>query len=182
MAIQHLKYTTVTSHKELEQILLLQQKNLAASISESEKEKEGFVTVEHDFDLLMSMNNQEPHIIAKDQDIVIGYTLCMTSDFGNDIPVLKPMFRQIESSLDQDKMYIVMGQVCIDKDYRGQGIFRGLYRKMKLELQGKYDLLITEVAANNVRSLNAHYAIGFKTLVIYEADQIAWHLIYWDWK
>ncbi len=128
------------------------------------------------------MNKREPHIIAKDQDKVVGYTLCMTSDFGNYIEILKPMFKKIEDSLDRSNKYIVMGQVCIDKAYRGHGIFRGLYQKMKLELQEKYDLLITEVAANNLRSLNAHYAIGFKTLVIYDADQIDWHLIHWDWE
>ncbi|WP_299259573.1 GNAT family N-acetyltransferase [uncultured Aquimarina sp.] len=182
MAIQYLKYATVTSDKELEQILLLQQKNLSVSISSEEKKKEGFVTVEHDFNILKKMNDQQPHIIAKDRDKVVGYTLCMTSDFGNDIEVLKPMFKKIENSLDQSNKYIVMGQVCIDKDYRGQGIFRGLYKHMKLELHKKYDLLITEVAANNIRSLGAHNAIGFKDLMVYESDNIKWHLIYWNWE
>ncbi|SEK87976.1 Ribosomal protein S18 acetylase RimI [Aquimarina amphilecti] len=182
MAVQHLKYTTVTSHKELEQILLLQQKNLTTSISSEEKKKEGFVTVEHDFDILKRMNDQQPHIIAKNQDKVVGYTLCMTSDFGNDIEVLKPMFKKIENSLNPTNKYIVMGQVCIDKEYRGQGVFRGLYQQMKLELQKKYDLLITEVAANNTRSLGAHNAIGFKDLIVYESDKIKWHLIYWSWE
>ncbi|MDH7446113.1 GNAT family N-acetyltransferase [Aquimarina sp. 2201CG14-23] len=180
--MQQLKYTTVTSHQELEEILLLQQKNLTASISSEEKKKEGFVTVEHDFDILKKMNDQQPHIIAKDNDMVVGYTLCMTKDFCNDIEILKPMFSKIKKSLDPSKNYIVMGQVCIDKAYRGQGLFRGLYQQMKIELQEKYNLLITEVAANNLRSLHAHYAVGFKTLVIYEADNIEWHLIHWNWE
>ena len=75
-----------------------------------------------------------------------------------------------------------MGQVCIDKAYRGQGVFRGLYQKMKVELHKKYDLLITEVAANNPRSLRAHNAIGFKDLLIYQSGAIDWHLIYWNWE
>ncbi|MHA7056653.1 N-acetyltransferase family protein [Aquimarina sp. M1] len=182
MAIQDLKYTAVTSHKELEQILQLQQKNLISSISKVEKKKEGFVTVVHDLNILKKMNDQQPHIITKDNDEVIGYTLCMTKDFGNDVEVLIPMFKKIQEHLSENTTYIVMGQVCIDKEYRRQGIFRKLYQKMKLELQEKFDLLITEVAANNLRSLNAHYAIGFKKLVIYEVDQIKWHLICWDWK
>ncbi|WP_299243617.1 GNAT family N-acetyltransferase [uncultured Aquimarina sp.] len=182
MNLKHLKYTIATSDNELEQIIQLQQKNLAASISQSEKEKEGFVTVEHDFNILKKMNNQQPHIIAKDKDLVVGYTLCMTTDFGNDITVLRPMFKKIENSLDQAKSYIVMGQVCIDKEYRGQGIFRGLYQKMKIELQEKYDLLITEVAANNLRSLHAHKAIGFENMLVYKSDEIDWHLISWNWE
>ncbi|AXT52233.1 GNAT family N-acetyltransferase [Aquimarina sp. BL5] len=182
MNLKHLKYTIATSDKELEQIIKLQQKNLTASISQSEKEKEGFVTVEHDLNILKKMNDQQPHVIAKDGDLVVGYTLCMTADFGNDIPVLRPMFRKIERSFDQNETYIVMGQVCIDKEYRGQGIFRSLYQKMKLELQEKYDLLITEVAANNLRSLQAHKAIGFKNLLVYKSDEIDWHLISWNWE
>ena len=42
--------------RELEQILDLQQRNLPKNISQEEREKEGFVTVEHDLDLLRAMN------------------------------------------------------------------------------------------------------------------------------
>jgi len=177
-----IQYTSVSKDIELYQILALQKKNLSSSISSSEKKKEGFVTVHHDFAILKKMNNQQPHIIAKHNDIVIGYTLCMTRNFGTAIAVLKPMFIEIEKSVLQYKKYIVMGQVCIDKAYRGQGVFRQLYQKMKTELNGQYNFLVTEVASDNIRSLHAHQAIGFKTFAIYESDNITWHLIYWNWK
>jgi len=175
-------YTTVTTNNELSQILTLQQKNLPTSISEKEKEKEGFVTVQHDFDILKKMNDQQPHIIAKEGENVIGYALSMVSAFKNDIEVLKPMFEKIDANLDPQKSYITMGQICIDKNYRKQGIFKGLYYKMQSELSSQFDLLITEVAANNARSLSAHYAIGFFDLLVYQSDQITWHLIQWDWR
>ncbi|MDY8135078.1 GNAT family N-acetyltransferase [Aquimarina sp. 2201CG5-10] len=182
MSIPQLKFTIASSNNELEQIIQLQQKNLPVSISKSEKEKEGFVTVQHDFDILKRMNDQQPHIIAKDGEVVVGYTLCMTKDFGNEIPILRPMFDKINNFLDHSSTYITMGQVCIDKAYRKQGIFRGLYHHMREVLQNKYDVLITEVAANNTRSLNAHYAIGFKTLLTYSSDDIEWHIIHWNWE
>jgi hypothetical protein len=53
---------------------------------------------------------------------------------------------------------------------------------MKTELQDKYTLLVTEVASNNLRSLQAHYAIGFKTLITHESNDTQWHLIHWDWS
>ncbi|WP_109302247.1 GNAT family N-acetyltransferase [Aquimarina sp. AU474] len=178
-----IEYTSVKHKNELLQILELQQKNLPINISKDEKHKEGFVTVKHDIDILSKMNDRQPHIIAKHNDKVVGYTLCMTSDFGNDIEILKPMFAKIEKHLNNSTSYIVMGQVCIDKAYRGKGIFRGLYQTMRNELGEKYDVLITEVAANNPRSLRAHYAIGFTDLLIYNTDdEITWHLIQWDWK
>lgn len=61
--------------------------------------------------------------------------------------------------------------------YRGKGIFKGLYNKMKDELQGKFNAIITEVDALNIRSSNAHKAIGFKELVKYESDGQLWELI-----
>lgn len=175
-------YTTTSSKTELNEILALQKKNLPIKVSEAEMKQEGFVTVEHDFNMLKSMNDKQPHIIAKSDDAVVGYALCMTRDFKSKIEILKPMFDKIDTLVPSDTSYIVMGQVCVDKGYRKQGIFRGLYDKMRDELQSSYSLLITEVAANNKRSLQAHYAIGFKDLLVYEADQIVWHIVQWDWK
>ncbi|WP_271765607.1 GNAT family N-acetyltransferase [Aquimarina algiphila] len=175
-------YTTVTSEEELQQILTLQQNNLPISISKSEKEIEGFLTVQHDLEILKKMNTLQPHVIAKDSNKVVGYALCMLKDFKEDIEILKPMFTQIEAHLDAHISYFVMGQICVDKAYRKQGIFRGLYQTIKKESQQNYNLLITEVASNNLRSLQAHYAIGFKTLITHKSDGVEWHLIHWNWE
>lgn len=175
-------YTVVSTEDELRQIMDLQKKNLPVSISIPEKEKEGFVTVEHDFKILKKMNDQQPHIIAKDKYVVIGYALCMLQEFRNDIEILKPMFAKIDEELVEVNSYVVMGQICIDKNYRKQGIFRRLYQTMQKELKEKYDVLITEVSAKNLRSLQAHYAIGFTDLLVYETEGTIWHLLQWDWK
>ncbi|WP_062053946.1 GNAT family N-acetyltransferase [Aquimarina longa] len=175
-------YTRASFSKELQQILTLQYNNLPVSISKTEKEREGFVSVQHDLTTLTKMNDQQPHIIAKDEDNVIGYALCMTQEFKNEIDILKPMFLKIDTQLETNVSYVIMGQICVDKAYRKQGVFRGLYYKMRIELHEKYDVLITEVAANNLRSLQAHHAIGFKTWITYEVNNIKWHIIRWDWN
>lgn len=183
LQIMSIKYTTASTDSELQQIITLQTLNLPVTISENEMKKEGFVTVKHDIELLTKMNQKQPHIIAKKEDAVVGYALCMIKEFKNDIDVLKPMFDKIDNELPDNGSYIVMGQVCVDKSFRKQGIFRGLYHKMRDELQSTYDFLITEVAAKNQRSLHAHYAIGFKDLLVYTTeDNITWHLIQWDWS
>ncbi len=180
--MKKIDYTITTTPNELEQIIQLQQNNLPASISKTEKEVEGFVTVNHDFEILKKMHDKQPHIIAKDGNKVVGYTLCMVKEFKEDIEVLQPMFVKIDTCLNNTISYLVMGQVCIDKAYRKQGIFKGLYYKMRETLNSRYDLLITEVAANNIRSLRAHYAVGFSDLLVYNSDGVTWHLIQWDWK
>ncbi|MFC5047958.1 GNAT family N-acetyltransferase [Aquimarina hainanensis] len=175
-------YSRTTTEEELYQILQLQKKNLATAISTKEKQKEGYVTVIHDFETLKKMHLSEPHIIAKHNDTVIGYALSMTIDFREKIPVLAPMFTELEKYISQQTSYIIMGQICIDKAYRKQGVFKNLYHTMRSFLKDHYELLITEVATNNIRSLAAHHSVGFSTLSTYSSGGKNWELITWDWK
>jgi ribosomal protein S18 acetylase RimI-like enzyme len=174
MSLQYLRAKTT---EELEQILKLQQSNLPARISSAEKAKEGFVTVRHTLELLGQMNRACPHVVVKDGEKVVGYALCMHPDFCNEVEVLRPMFEEISSVFPIEENYMVMGQICIDKPYRGKGVFRELYATMKEAIQPHFSCIITEVDVANVRSLKAHYAIGFKELKRYSSGGQDWHLI-----
>lgn len=79
--------------------------------------------------------------------------------------------------------YIVVGQVCVDKAYRGQGIIDNCYAAYKQAFGNKYDFAITEIASKNTRSLNAHKRIGFKNVCSYTApDSMEWKIVIWDWR
>ena len=173
-------YKKATTDEELYQILELQLKNIPTSIPEIEKQKEGFVTVGHSFELLKIMNDKCAHTIAISNIKVIGYALSMVKDFRDEIDVLKPMFTNIEKNIPESLRYIVMGQICIDKTYRKKGVFRGLYNKMQETLKTDYKTIITEVDKTNSRSLNAHLAIGFKTLYSYRSKKQDWEILKWD--
>ncbi|MDI5894269.1 GNAT family N-acetyltransferase [Flavobacterium algoritolerans] len=174
-------YKRASTLDELEQIRTLQLQNSSQNISSEEKLQEGFVTVQHSVDLLEQMNSACAHIIAKDNDAVVGFALVMLSGFRNEIKALIPMFERIDELVPKDKTYVVMGQICVDKNHRKQGIFRGLYHFYREELQHQFDYLITEVAAINLRSMQAHEAIGFKIIDTYNEDGIVWNIILWDW-
>lgn len=174
-------YKRASTLDELAQIRTLQLQNSDQNISSEEKLQEGFVTVQHSVALLEQMNSACAHIIAKDNDIVVGFALVMLSSFRNEIKVLIPMFERIDELVPNDKTYVVMGQICVDKSYRKQGIFRGLYQFYKEELNREFDYLITEVAAINLRSMQAHEAIGFKIIDTYQEDGIVWNIMLWDW-
>jgi hypothetical protein len=174
-------YKRSSTLDELEQIRTLQLQNSSQNITSEEKLQEGFVTVQHTVALLEQMNTACAHIIAKDGEKVVGFALVMLSSFRNEIEVLIPMFERIDSLVSAGKSYVIMGQVCVDKNYRKQGIFRGLYDFYKTQLQQEFDFLITEVAAINLRSMSAHENIGFKTIDSYEEDGINWNIMLWDW-
>lgn len=175
-------YKRASTLEELEQIRELQLQNSSQNITYEEKLQEGFVTVQHTVALLEQMNTACAHIIAKEGEKVVGFALVMLSNFRNEIEVLIPMFERIDALLPPNKSYVIMGQVCVDKNYRKQGIFRGLYDFYRTQLQHEFDYLITEVAAINQRSMNAHESIGFKKIDSYEEEGINWNIMLWDWK
>lgn len=169
-------YKRSNTTEELQQILELQRRNLPHSLTSEEKLLDGFVTVEHDLEILSRMNNSCAHVIAKDGTMVIAYALCMHPKFGHEIEVLRPMFAEI-SNLEVIENFIVMGQVCIDKHYRKQGVFRTLYEEMLSGIKPEFQMIITEVDIKNSRSLNAHLGIGFEEMSRYHAGGQDWALI-----
>jgi predicted GNAT superfamily acetyltransferase len=181
-------YTTANSKNDLEGILHLQKANLPQSLTPAEIERQGFVTVHHSYEQLEKLNRVEKHVIAKHENNVIGYLLAMTQESKFDIPVLIPMFNAFNAIFYKEKKiaehnYIVVGQVCIDKHYRGQGILDDCYNAYKKMYKKKYDFAITEIDATNSRSFNAHARIGFKQIHSYPGLYNAlWIVVIWDWK
>lgn len=176
-----IQFKRVSSEKELYQILDLQKKNAIPSLSDHEKEKEGFVTVVHSFEIIKQMNDASAHIIAKDGDNLVGYALVMLKEFRDEISLLSAMF-ETASELLGNKNYLAMGQICVAKEYRKQGVFRGMYTFYKEELQIEFDCLLTEVATDNTRSLAAHKSIGFEIIKTQITQGTSWELMNWKWK
>lgn len=174
-------YKRSSSYQELHEILDIQKRNVKSILTDEELRSEGFITVNHNFEMLKKMNDTCPHIIVKDGNTVAGYALVMLPSFKQEIPTLIPMFN-IADELLGDKNYLAMGQICIDKPYRKLGLFRGMYQYYRKELQNKFDCLITEVASDNIRSLEAHKRIGFKILLTQIRSDTSWVLMKWGWK
>jgi GNAT superfamily N-acetyltransferase len=179
-----IRYTTAQNDTDLEGILHLQRANHANAISEAEAKEQGFTTVAHDLDLLRRLNVPYPHIIAKDEtnNTVVGYTLVMLEKWRTEIPVLVTMFEEIDrirykGQLLKEARYFAMGQVCVDKAYRGQGVFAGLYLEMSRQMKRHFDFIITEISSRNTRSLRAHEKVGFEVLREYEDGGELWIVV-----
>ncbi len=180
-------YAISKTDKELSEILNLQKQNLRQNLTKSEIESQGFVTVNHTFEDIKKLNNYEQHLIIKDDDKVVGYLLAMTKNSEKDIPILLPLFDMFTKTLYKKKLvseydYIVVGQVCIAKDYRGLGLLDEAYKAYKKQFKEKYDFAITEIALTNQRSINAHKRIGFSEVHRYTGlNNIEWSVVVWDW-
>jgi ribosomal protein S18 acetylase RimI-like enzyme len=182
-----LQPTLTGSTIELEQILDLQQQNLLSLIDEKEMQSEGFVTLNHSLDILQQLHDLAPSVIIKDNDTVVAYALTMLQECRQLMPDLEPMFAVFDN-LDwnnrplNDHAFYIMGQVCIAKNYRGQGLFENLYQHHKKIYQPRFDLMVTEISTRNQRSLRAHEKIGFKIIHTHRDSLDEWAVVAWDWR
>jgi len=182
-----LTLTTVATNEELQQILSLQQRNLIQNIDEVEMQTQGFVTLTHTEEVLQQMHNLAPSVIAKENGEVVGYALVMLRECRELFPPLEPMFKNFDKleymnrPLNEYRFY-VMGQVCIDKQYRRTGLFDSLYKKHKEIYSSQFDFIMTEVSTRNHRSLRAHERVGFETLDTYHDELDEWAVVLWNWK
>ncbi len=183
----NVQFTTVSTDREVQQILDLQAANHISSQTPELIESQGFVTVRHDPDVLLAMNRARPSVIAKDGDKLAGYCLVMPREFRDRVPILQPMFDMLDGlhwhgkSL-RDLRWFVMGQVCVAEGYRGQGVFDGMYRHLREVCRGDFDFVVTEISARNPRSLAAHRRVGFEDLHVF-SDPVAgelWHIVALD--
>jgi predicted N-acetyltransferase YhbS len=187
--LNRIRFCEVENPEEVLQILDLQARNHKSVVDEATRESQGFVTVKHHPDTLQKMNTDAPSIIAKLGNIVVGYCLFMPRSYGTLIPELLPMFALLETLEYRGRnlktyRWFVMGQICVDADFRGQGVFDGMYQKMGKIAQKYYDFVITEVASSNQRSMKAHKRVGFKVLHSFSDtfNSETWEVLIWDFK
>jgi hypothetical protein len=181
----NVSYCTATSDVELNQILNLQRINHASSLSETIERKDGFVTVMHSYQLLKKMNDAAPQIIAKDGENVIGYALVMLRSFVDMIPLLQPMFDRLAvikfgNRRIIDHSFYIMGQICIDKLYRGTGVFDALYQKHHEIQRNAFELCVTSVSTSNHRSMRAHERVGFQVVDTFRDATDEWSILVWQ--
>lgn len=181
-------YTTeVTTDDELLQIHKLNQQNLKSNLSKQEQEAQGFVTWLYSVPLLQQLHTITPAIVVKDDNTVVGYALVTPVEAGNFHQDLQTMINNLGTISYKGRplssyAYYIMGQVCIDKDYRGKGIFNMLFQKHKELYSDRYDLLVTEISTANHRSQKAHEKVGFKTIYTYSDILDEWNVVVWDWR
>ncbi len=176
----------VTDLSELIGIKDLQAANLRTLISEEEASSQGFLSATYSLEFLEQMHQTCPSIVAKDGEEVVGYALVTTRENRYEHELLADLFNTIDTlSYNhqplKDTCYVVVGQLCVAKAYRGQGLVKRLYSQFKNALMDQYDYCITDVAQANQRSLKAHLNTGFEVIDTLHYGGIGWDIVLWDW-
>ena len=180
--------TKATSDQDLRGILQLQQANLRKNLTPAEMEKQGFVTLAYDFDFLKIMPAGHHHIIARDGERVVGYVLLMdrsTNHLMKEGAGIFPVFHQLtyKGKKMNEYNYCSVGQVCVDKDYAGQGLLGKMYNAYREAYENVYDMAMTDVSSGNQRSIKAHQKYGFQIIHRFDEPDAGepWDIIIWDW-
>lgn len=177
----------VKNDAEIEGIRLLQKENLKKLISAEQAAQEGFVTAEYSFEFLKFMNEASPSIIAKEGNKVVGYALVALQSTYGWHPLLDSLFDEVNklsynNILLKNTNYVLVGQLCVSKNYRGQGLVQKMYGYFKLALHKKYTYCITDVAQDNPRSIKAHLKTGFEIIHSIGYGGAPWNIVLWDWN
>lgn len=176
----------VTKESEIESIRILQKQNLKENISISEAKEQGFLTASYTIEFLTAMHQTEPAIIAKDGDIVVGYALVAVQSIRKQHDLIDELFTAIDAiSFNGMPMasanYVVVGQLCVAKDYRGLGLVQKMYNHFRECLQDTFEYCATDVARANVRSIKAHKKTGFQVAGTLTYAGIPWDIVVWEW-
>jgi ribosomal protein S18 acetylase RimI-like enzyme len=179
--------TRVSSQSEIVGIRDLQTLNLKQNITTEEAIDQGFLTASYSIEYLQEMNAASPAIIAKDGDKVVGYALVATKDVRNGHELIEGLFDAIDKSeyngkLLKDVNYVVVGQLCVAKEYRGQDLVQKLYGHFRECLSKEFTYLVTDIAKTNARSLKAHKKSGFQVINKLMYEGFEWNIVLWDWN
>ena len=187
MNIKIVEVTRVSSPSEIIGIRDLQALNLKQNITAEEAIDQGFLTAAYTIEYLQEMNAVSPSIIAKDGDKVVGYALVATKDIRKGHDLIEGLFDAIDAceyngKLLRDVNYVVVGQLCVAKEYRGQDLVQKLYGHFRDCLSSEFTYLVTDVAKANLRSLKAHKKRGFQVINELTYGGFGWDIVLWDWN
>lgn len=175
----------LTDKKEdFRQIKELNWANCKERVDEGLWASDGFLTLEFDTDQLERMRGGYKHVVAKSMGEVVGYALVLIKENRHIFPFFDPMFETInltklDGMLLSKLNYFVMAQICVHTEFRGKGVFSGMYKKLAEQMSLDFDKVVIEVSPKNVRSMKSHLRVGFEVIKNedYQEDLVDWNVM-----
>lgn len=133
------------------------------------------------------MHEVRPSVIAKDGNEVVGYLIATTKAIKPYHALLSEFFDQLDQieyngKALKDVDYMLGGQVCVAKGYRGKGLFVEMHNFYRDALKSDYPFCITDIDFANPGSMRAHEKVGFKELKVVTYWDVTWKIVIWDWN
>lgn len=161
--------------EDFQKIFALQNKNLVTELGENDL-KDGFLSGYFTLEQLRAVNENICIITCFSGSDLCGYHVASTPAFNKNSPLLMQMMLQFDKIIYKDKRLseyncFIAGPTCIDKEYRGQGIYPRLIASsfdFLKNTQNPARLRISFASELNPRSINAQNKIGCEIIGDFE--------------
>ena len=153
--------TSIGNKNDIDGILSLQGKYLFSKLSEEER-KSGFVTTPFTIGQIEEIIKQNGIFVAKnEEDLIIAYAFAGSWKYFEQWEIFNFMVSRFPKlSFNGNKITtensFQYGPVCIDKNYRGNGVLNLIFEEMRIEFYKKYPISVTFINKVNVISEKAH--------------------------
>ena len=162
-----MEYKRAQSEEDFRQIVELQNKNLPRALSAVEI-KDGFLSGEFTIEQFQAMNSDLCVMTCFDDDYFCGFLVASSINFNKQFPLPNAMIDCFSKVSYKGKLLteykpFISGPGCIDKNYRGKGIFTNLVQTVLnflAQQPSPPDLRVALVSTENPRSINAQKKIG----------------------
>ncbi len=146
---------------DIEGVLSLQKKYQVDTILEDDK-KDGFVTTSFSYQQLKGLIEKEQGLfVAETSGTIIAYVMAASWGYWSIWPLFAHMIKGLGNleylgkKLNTNNSY-QYGPVCIDMEYRSQGVLESIFDLARHEMSNRYPILVTFINKNNPRSFQAH--------------------------
>lgn len=150
----------IATKEDIPGIVALHQANLVGNLDEAEKQ-EGFITTALTVEQIQTVIDQKGLFIAQNDNAIIGFIFASNWEFFRQWPIFEYMislfprfsYKNFDISEHNSFQY---GPICIDKNYRGQGIIKAIFEFMRIHMVNQYPLSLTFINKTNIPSYKAH--------------------------
>lgn len=152
---------------DYERIVELQNKNLFSR--QQNDLASGFLSTQYTAAHFQQMNEAVGVVVCEHENNLIGYLGSCHIDFFRQFPVASAMIDKISTQRYQDlpldfQQIVFANPVCIEKQYRGQGVYLELCKHLLPYYPKQYNKAITLVAVENQCSYTATSRLGFEVI------------------
>jgi predicted GNAT superfamily acetyltransferase len=111
---------------------------------------------------IVEMLSDMPLIVARRNNIVIGFLMTSTQAMNADIPIIHAMLAAYPCT---DDAY-VYGPICIDEKEKGKGLAQAMFAELR-HLQPRREGILF-IRRDNIASLRAHEKMGMREVASFE--------------
>ncbi|SHG29029.1 hypothetical protein SAMN05444396_107135 [Flavobacterium segetis] len=157
--IENIVFKTA-SINDIDGVLALQDLYLVSNLSDQEKTA-GFVTTPFTIAQLTEVIENKNLFLAIDNQKIIAYIFTGSWNFFSQWPIFNHMISLLPGLHFLDFKFTTSnsfqyGPICIDKNYRSQGLITPFFEFMRGHMGPKYPLSLTFINKINIPSTRAH--------------------------